>query len=130
METILRHNPTVVTLDPGLPDIDGVEVIRQLRLFSDAYIVMLTARAEELDTLMGLETVSTSSDPSARANCGHASPPCCPAPAPARTATPPRARRRRHRLPPRAYRQRPHLTLWRCRPLTPPEPSRCRRRAT
>ncbi|MCC3282375.1 response regulator transcription factor [Arthrobacter caoxuetaonis] len=55
VEAVRRHNPAVVTLDLGLPDIDGFEVIRQLRLFSDAYIVMLTARAEELDTLMGLE---------------------------------------------------------------------------
>ncbi|MCC3269658.1 response regulator transcription factor [Arthrobacter gengyunqii] len=55
VEAVRTHNPTVVTLDLGLPDIDGFEVIRQVRLFSDAYIVMLTARAEELDTLMGLE---------------------------------------------------------------------------
>ncbi|MER2133587.1 MAG: response regulator transcription factor [Arthrobacter sp.] len=55
VEAVRTHNPAVVTLDLGLPDIDGFEVIRQLRLFSDAYIVMLTARAEELDTLMGLE---------------------------------------------------------------------------
>ncbi|MBD7996062.1 response regulator transcription factor [Arthrobacter sp. Sa2CUA1] len=55
VEAVRSHNPAVVTLDLGLPDIDGFEVIRQLRLFSDAYIVMLTARAEELDTLMGLE---------------------------------------------------------------------------
>lgn len=55
VEAVRKYNPTVVTLDLGLPDIDGFEVIRQLRLFSNAYIVMLTARAEELDTLMGLE---------------------------------------------------------------------------
>ena len=48
-------NPDVITLDLGLPDIDGFEVARQIRKTSDAYIIMLTARAEELDTLMGLE---------------------------------------------------------------------------
>jgi two-component system OmpR family response regulator len=51
-----KLNPAVITLDLGLPDIDGFEVARQIRQFSDAYIVMLTARAEELDTLIGLES--------------------------------------------------------------------------
>ena len=48
--------PAIVTLDLGLPDIDGFEVARRIRLFSDAYIIMLTGRADEMDTLMGLET--------------------------------------------------------------------------
>jgi len=41
-------------LDLMLPGIDGIEVCRQLRTFSDAYVIMLTARSDELDTLIGL----------------------------------------------------------------------------
>jgi two-component system OmpR family response regulator len=55
VEAVREHRPTLVTLDLGLPDIDGFEVARRIRLFSDCYIIMLTARAEELDTLLGLE---------------------------------------------------------------------------
>ena len=49
-----RHDPDLVVLDLGLPLLDGVEVCRSLREFSDCYVIMLTARAEEEDTLVGL----------------------------------------------------------------------------
>lgn len=45
----------LVTLDLTLPDLDGVEVCRQMREFSDAYVVMITGRVEEADRLVGLD---------------------------------------------------------------------------
>jgi DNA-binding response OmpR family regulator len=46
--------PDVVLLDVNIPGPDGFEVCRQLRLFSDAYVIMLTGRADEVDKLVGL----------------------------------------------------------------------------
>ncbi|NEK60665.1 response regulator transcription factor [Geodermatophilus sabuli] len=51
---IRRAAPDVVILDLGLPDADGTEVCRQIRAESECYVLMLTARAEEVDLLIGL----------------------------------------------------------------------------
>lgn len=48
------ESPDIVILDLMLPGIDGLEVCRQLRTFSDAYVLMLTARSEEIDRIVGL----------------------------------------------------------------------------
>ena len=50
-----QRRANVITLDVGLPDIDGYEVLRRIRQFSDAYVVMLSGRDEELDTIMALQ---------------------------------------------------------------------------
>ena len=54
IEVARQVDPDVMVLDLGLPVLDGVEVCRQVRIFSDCYIVMLTARTEEIDKLIGL----------------------------------------------------------------------------
>jgi two-component system, OmpR family, alkaline phosphatase synthesis response regulator PhoP len=48
------EKPDVIVLDLMLPELDGIEVCRQLRAFSDAFVIMLTSRAEEIDKLVGL----------------------------------------------------------------------------
>jgi DNA-binding response OmpR family regulator len=51
-----EFEPDVIVLDLMLPGLDGIEACRQIRTFSDAYIVMLTARVEEIDRIVGLST--------------------------------------------------------------------------
>ena len=54
LQSIRDHAPDVVVLDVMLPGLDGIEVLRQARTFSDAYVIMLTARVEEVDRIVGL----------------------------------------------------------------------------
>ncbi|MCW2541956.1 MAG: response regulator receiver [Frankiales bacterium] len=56
VDLVRARDPDVITLDLNLPDFDGIEVCRRLREITDAYIVMLTARHDEIDRLMALET--------------------------------------------------------------------------
>ncbi len=55
LDMVEREKPDLVLLDIGLPGIDGYEVLRQIRLFSDVPVVMLTARDDTLDKVKGLE---------------------------------------------------------------------------
>lgn len=47
VDVVRQISPDIVTLDVGLPDINGIEVLRRIRKFSAAYIVMLTGRDDE-----------------------------------------------------------------------------------
>jgi two-component system alkaline phosphatase synthesis response regulator PhoP len=49
-----EFQPDLVVLDIMLPELDGLEVLRQVRQSSDAYIIMLTARADDTDKIIGL----------------------------------------------------------------------------
>ncbi|EGI76330.1 response regulator [Hylemonella gracilis] len=52
---VRAHAPDVILLDLMLPGLDGISVCRQLRAFCHAPLIMLTARVDELDRLLGLE---------------------------------------------------------------------------
>lgn len=55
LDVVERDHPDIVLLDVGLPDIDGFEVLRGIRAFSDVPVVMLTARDDAMDKVKGLE---------------------------------------------------------------------------
>ena len=54
-ELVENEHPDAVILDLGLPDINGFEVLKQIRVFSEVPILILTVRGEEADIVKGLE---------------------------------------------------------------------------
>ena len=55
VELVRAHHPLVTTLDVNMPGMDGFETAKRIRAISSTYIVMLSARTEEIDALQGLE---------------------------------------------------------------------------
>jgi len=54
-EIARRSSPSLIVLDVGLPDIDGFEVCRIVRTFSEVPVIFLTSRSDEIDRVVGLE---------------------------------------------------------------------------
>jgi len=54
LKAVRSYRPDIIILDIMLPGMDGIEVLGQLRRESDAYVIMLTARSEETDKIIGL----------------------------------------------------------------------------
>ena len=55
VDAVREHSPDLILLDIMLPNKDGIEVCKELRAFSDVPIIMVTAKVEEIDRLIGLE---------------------------------------------------------------------------
>lgn len=55
VEWIREHRPSAILLDINLPGVDGLSICREVRTFSDVPILLVTARVEEIDRLLGLE---------------------------------------------------------------------------
>ena len=49
------HNPDIILLDLGLPDMDGIEVIRKIRTWSNVPIIVISARSEDVDKVEALD---------------------------------------------------------------------------
>lgn len=54
VDAVRRAKPDLVILDVRLPGQDGIDALREIRTFSDVHVIMLTARADETDKLIGL----------------------------------------------------------------------------
>ena len=56
LDAARRLDPELIVLDWMLPGLDGMDVLRELRRYSGAYVILLTARSEEIDKIVGLST--------------------------------------------------------------------------
>lgn len=56
IELVRTHNPVVTTLDVSMPGMDGFETAKRIRAFSETYLLFLTARSDEIDTVQGLQS--------------------------------------------------------------------------
>ena len=56
LAAVASEQPDLITLDLSHPDIDGLELCRRIRATSDCYIIMISARVDEVDRLTGLES--------------------------------------------------------------------------
>src|SRR5438105_5261651 len=59
LNQVAQEMPGLIVLDLMLPDIDGIEVTKRIRQTSDVPILMLTARDEDVDKIIGVEVVGT-----------------------------------------------------------------------
>lgn len=55
LETFRKEQPALVILDLGLPDLDGLDVAKEIRRQAQTPLIMLTARSQEIDRIVGLE---------------------------------------------------------------------------
>ena len=55
LEKVETESPDLVILDLGLPDISGLDVLKEIRVFSSVPVIILTVRASESDIVRGLE---------------------------------------------------------------------------
>ncbi len=54
LEAARAHKPDLIVLDIMLPEMDGIELLTQLRRESEVYVILLTAKTEEIDKVLGL----------------------------------------------------------------------------